>query len=80
MESGGAESMTLRVQSLTSPETRGKHRIHAELKRLDQETRFLEVVFPNVYSTHTSSWELASVLGFDNNSMVSINKQVGEID
>ncbi|RDX66352.1 Guanine nucleotide-binding protein subunit gamma 2, partial [Mucuna pruriens] len=45
MESGGPESpppMTHRVQSLSSTDTRGKHRIHAELKRLEQETRFLE--------------------------------------
>ena len=26
-------------------DTRGKHRISAELKRLEQETRFLEVCF-----------------------------------
>lgn len=46
MESGGPESaspMTHRVQSLSSADTRGKHRIHAELKRLEQEARFLEV-------------------------------------
>ncbi|KAG4908394.1 hypothetical protein JHK84_056937 [Glycine max] len=45
MESGGPESaspMTHRVQSLSSADTRGKHRIHAELKRLEQEARFLE--------------------------------------
>ncbi|KAK9179694.1 hypothetical protein WN943_028898 [Citrus x changshan-huyou] len=34
---------TQRTQSLTgSGDTRGKHRIQAELKRLEQETRFLE--------------------------------------
>ncbi|RZB87816.1 Guanine nucleotide-binding protein subunit gamma 1 [Glycine soja] len=46
MESGGPESaspMTHRVQSLSSADTRGKHRIHAELKRLEQEARFLEI-------------------------------------
>ncbi|XP_061339046.1 guanine nucleotide-binding protein subunit gamma 2-like [Gastrolobium bilobum] len=46
MQSGGLESaspVTNRVQSLSSAtDTRGKHRIHAELKRLEQETRFLE--------------------------------------
>jgi len=46
MQSRGPESaspMTHRVQSLSSADTRGKHRIHAELKRLEQEARFLEV-------------------------------------
>ncbi|TKY51954.1 Guanine nucleotide-binding protein subunit gamma 2 [Spatholobus suberectus] len=45
MESGGPESaslMTHRVQSLSSADTRGKHRIHAEIKCLEQEARFLE--------------------------------------
>ncbi|KAG2402102.1 Guanine nucleotide-binding protein [Vigna angularis] len=45
MQSGGPESaspVTHRVQSLSSADTRGKHRIHAELKRLEQEARFLE--------------------------------------
>ncbi|XP_057425579.1 guanine nucleotide-binding protein subunit gamma 2-like isoform X2 [Lotus japonicus] len=45
MQSGGPESenpMTERAQSLSSADTRGKHRIHAELKRLEQEARFLE--------------------------------------
>ncbi|KAK9182687.1 hypothetical protein WN944_025833 [Citrus x changshan-huyou] len=36
---------TQRTQSLTgSGDTRGKHRIQAELKRLEQETRFLELI------------------------------------
>lgn len=46
MQSGGPESaspITNRVQSLSSADTRGKHRVHAELKRLEQEARFLEV-------------------------------------
>ncbi|CAJ1976408.1 unnamed protein product [Sphenostylis stenocarpa] len=46
MQSGGPESaspMTHRVQSLSSADTRGKHRIHAEVKRLEQEARFLEI-------------------------------------
>lgn len=35
--------ITQRTQSLTaSSDTRGKHRLQAELKRLEQETRFLE--------------------------------------
>ncbi|MED6144159.1 Guanine nucleotide-binding protein subunit gamma 2 [Stylosanthes scabra] len=45
MQSGGPESaspITNRVQSLSSAETRGKHRVHAEVKRLEQEARFLE--------------------------------------
>ncbi|KAI4324018.1 hypothetical protein L6164_023586 [Bauhinia variegata] len=45
MESSGSESespMTHRVQSLSATtDTRGKHRIQAELKRLEQEARFL---------------------------------------
>lgn len=53
MKSGGTQSatpITHRVQSLSSADTRGKHRIHAELKRLEQETRFLEV------PTSSKSW------------------------
>ncbi|GAV57532.1 G-gamma domain-containing protein [Cephalotus follicularis] len=45
MKSGRSESsgpMTQRVLSLTATDTRGKHRILAELKRLEQEARFLE--------------------------------------
>ncbi|KAL1340176.1 hypothetical protein HN51_028517 [Arachis hypogaea] len=45
MQSSGPESaspITNRVQSLSSAETRGKHRVHAEVKRLEQEARFLE--------------------------------------
>lgn len=34
--------MTNRVQSLSSADTRGKHRVQAELKRLEQEANFLE--------------------------------------
>lgn len=49
MQSGRSDSRglnTQRTQSLTgSGDTRGKHRIQAELKRLEQETRFLEVSF-----------------------------------
>ncbi|KAB2014646.1 hypothetical protein ERO13_D09G222900v2 [Gossypium hirsutum] len=36
MQSGRSQSMVGRI------DTRGKHRIQAELKRLDQEARFLE--------------------------------------
>lgn len=46
MQSGGPESakpMTHRTQSLSSGDTRGKHRVHAELKRTEQEAKFLEV-------------------------------------
>ncbi|KAI4317914.1 hypothetical protein L6164_025742 [Bauhinia variegata] len=46
MESGGSESegpITERVLSLSATaDTRGKHRIQAEVKRLEQEARFLE--------------------------------------
>ncbi|KAL6292097.1 hypothetical protein ACE6H2_000239 [Prunus campanulata] len=46
MQSDGSESLsptTQRLQSLSAADTRGKHRIQAELKRLEQEARFLEV-------------------------------------
>lgn len=47
MQSGQGESqggpITLRLQSLGLADTRGKHRIQAELKRLEQEAKFLEV-------------------------------------
>ncbi|KAF3456919.1 hypothetical protein FNV43_RR01573 [Rhamnella rubrinervis] len=45
MQSSGSESaspITHRLHSLSAAETRGKHRIQAELKRLDQEARCLE--------------------------------------
>ncbi|GMY27293.1 guanine nucleotide-binding protein subunit gamma 2 [Fagus crenata] len=45
MQSSRSESVsprTQRVQSLSATDTRGKHRIQAELKRLEQEARFLE--------------------------------------
>ncbi|GLT78642.1 hypothetical protein SLA2020_501710 [Shorea laevis] len=46
MQSGQSESqggpITLRLQSLGLADTRGKHRIQAELKRLEQEAKFLE--------------------------------------
>ncbi|XP_041009659.1 guanine nucleotide-binding protein subunit gamma 2-like [Juglans microcarpa x Juglans regia] len=51
MQSGSSESLspiTHRVQSLSASQsfsttdTRGKHRVLAELKRLEQEARFLE--------------------------------------
>ncbi|XP_057424210.1 guanine nucleotide-binding protein subunit gamma 2-like [Lotus japonicus] len=45
MQSGGPESakpMTHRTHSLSSADTRGKHRVHAELKRTEQEAKFLE--------------------------------------
>ncbi|XP_015876532.1 guanine nucleotide-binding protein subunit gamma 2 [Ziziphus jujuba] len=45
MQSSGSESaspITHRLQSLSAADTRGKHRIQAELKRLEQEARCLE--------------------------------------
>ncbi|KAK2402186.1 Guanine nucleotide-binding protein subunit gamma 2 [Trifolium repens] len=49
MESGGSESentmthFVFQTQSLSSSsDTRGKHRLHAELKKLEQEKKFLE--------------------------------------
>ncbi|KAF4351348.1 hypothetical protein CsatB_026298 [Cannabis sativa] len=45
MQSSGSETAsptTQRLQSLSIADTRGRHRIQAELKRLEQETRFLE--------------------------------------
>ncbi|OIW01564.1 hypothetical protein TanjilG_09388 [Lupinus angustifolius] len=41
MQSGGPESVK-RVQSLFSRDARGKHRIQAQLKRVEQEAKFLE--------------------------------------
>lgn len=64
MQSDGSESenhMThhrVQSQSLSSSDTRGKHRIHAELKRLEQETRYLEV------ATSSSSLPCFEVLFF----------------
>ncbi|KAK8555190.1 hypothetical protein V6N13_037449 [Hibiscus sabdariffa] len=46
MQSGRSQSMVRpipqRIQSFQAADTRGKHRIQAELKRLEQEARFLE--------------------------------------
>ncbi|KAJ0959834.1 hypothetical protein J5N97_000457 [Dioscorea zingiberensis] len=47
MQSDGSDSVsqsptTQRLQSLSASDTRGKHRILAELKRFEQEARFLE--------------------------------------
>lgn len=42
VEPESASPTTHRLQSLSAADTRGKHRIQAELKRLEQETRFLE--------------------------------------
>ncbi|CAI8603146.1 unnamed protein product [Vicia faba] len=43
-ESDSENPMThfVQTQSFSSSDTKGKHRIHAELKRLEQETRYLE--------------------------------------
>uniref|UniRef100_A0A803Q178 Uncharacterized protein n=1 Tax=Cannabis sativa TaxID=3483 RepID=A0A803Q178_CANSA len=49
MQSSGSETAsptTQRLQSLSIADTRGRHRIQAELKRLEQETRFLEGLGP----------------------------------
>ncbi|KAF8394353.1 hypothetical protein HHK36_020561 [Tetracentron sinense] len=42
VESEIGSSMDLQVSSVTATDIRGKHRILAELKRLEQETRSLE--------------------------------------
>ncbi|KAL6192196.1 hypothetical protein ACLB2K_038583 [Fragaria x ananassa] len=48
MQSDGSDSVSLSPttqraqQSLSASDTRGKHRIQAELKRFEQEARFLE--------------------------------------
>ncbi|XP_022739257.1 guanine nucleotide-binding protein subunit gamma 2-like isoform X2 [Durio zibethinus] len=46
MQSGRSQSVVSqipqRVQSFQAADTRGKHRIQAEVKRLEQEARFLE--------------------------------------
>jgi len=49
--SESASPITQRVQSFPAADTRGKHRIQAELKRLEQELRFFEVssFFPFKY-------------------------------
>jgi hypothetical protein len=56
MESDRSDSsgpITKRVYSLgaaaSATDTRGKHRIQAELKRIEQEARFLEVSFLCLY-------------------------------
>ncbi|MBA0570694.1 hypothetical protein Golob_004310, partial [Gossypium lobatum] len=46
MQSGRPQSVVSpipqRIHSFQAADTRGKHRIQAELKRLEQEARFLE--------------------------------------
>ncbi|XP_043693836.1 guanine nucleotide-binding protein subunit gamma 1-like isoform X1 [Telopea speciosissima] len=42
VESETGSSVDLQVSAVPAADTRGKHRILAELKRLEQETRFLE--------------------------------------
>ncbi|XP_057959220.1 guanine nucleotide-binding protein subunit gamma 1 [Malania oleifera] len=58
MESGGSETaspMTHRAQSLAAADTRGKHRILAEVKRLEQEARFLEEELEQLEKTEKAS-------------------------
>ena len=64
MQSDGSETLsptTLRLQSLSAADTRGKHRIHAELKRFEQETRFLEVSVI-LFTVSVMVWEFDFVL------------------
>lgn len=42
MQSSEESRVTQRIQSLGVADNRGKHRMQAELKRLEQETRYLE--------------------------------------
>lgn len=62
MQSSGSESaspITHRLQSLSAADTRGKHRIQAELKRLEQEARCLEVsmlIFSNLSRLVMGVW------------------------
>ncbi|XP_042517178.1 guanine nucleotide-binding protein subunit gamma 2-like [Macadamia integrifolia] len=42
VEPEAVSSVDLQVNAVPTSDTRGKHRILAELKRLEQETRFLE--------------------------------------
>lgn len=42
-DSSGPITQRLHSLNTVSADTRGKHRIQAELKRLEQEVRFLEV-------------------------------------
>ncbi|XP_038724002.1 guanine nucleotide-binding protein subunit gamma 2 [Tripterygium wilfordii] len=68
MESGRSESavrITQRLQSLSSSDTRGKHRIQAELKRLEQESRFLEEELEKLEkmeAASTASKEMLSIV------------------
>ncbi|KAK2647125.1 hypothetical protein Ddye_022320 [Dipteronia dyeriana] len=58
MQSGPSEPggpVTQRTQSLAASDTRGKHRIQAELKRLEQEARFLEDELEHLEKTDKSS-------------------------
>ncbi|OIW07726.1 hypothetical protein TanjilG_11853 [Lupinus angustifolius] len=47
MQSGEYESVN-QVQSLSSADGRGKHRIQAELKRVEQEAKFFEEELENL--------------------------------
>lgn len=51
----------VQTQSFSSSDTKGKHRIHAELKRLEQETRYLEV---GSYFIFTMFWTFVLSLIF----------------
>ncbi|KAJ4722558.1 guanine nucleotide-binding protein subunit gamma 2-like [Melia azedarach] len=59
-ESGGL--ITHRSQSLAAGDTRGKHRIQAELKRLEQEARFLEEELEQLEKTEKASAECKETL------------------
>lgn len=55
-------ALLVRLQSLGVSDTRGKHRVEAELKRLEQETRSLEVSLVLDYSFSIDFWSLRWLL------------------
>ncbi|KAK4258039.1 hypothetical protein QN277_007549 [Acacia crassicarpa] len=65
MQSSGSESaspINHRVQFVSSTDTRGKHRIQAELKRLEQEARFLEEELEQLEKTGKASTSCKEML------------------
>ncbi|OVA05368.1 G-protein gamma-like domain [Macleaya cordata] len=54
-ETESASSIDLQLPSVITSDTRGKHRIIAELKRLEQETRSLEVELEELERTECVS-------------------------
>ncbi|XP_039010759.1 guanine nucleotide-binding protein subunit gamma 2-like [Hibiscus syriacus] len=67
MQSGRLQSavspIPQRIQSLQAADTRGKHRIQAELKRLEQEARFLEEELEQIERREKASAACKEMLG-----------------